>query len=86
MKNTFKNINWNILSRGDKVIWAAMVILLIFSLLGVISTGTIKEVNVMSVIMSYMRDILITVAVMYIAFLIPYDYYRSAAGRPPAGH
>lgn len=79
MKNTFKNINWNILSRGDKVIWAAMVILLIFSLLGVISTGTIKEVNVMSVIMSYMRDILITVAVMYIAFLIPYDYYRSAA-------
>ncbi|MBQ2421582.1 MAG: FtsW/RodA/SpoVE family cell cycle protein [Flavobacteriales bacterium] len=79
MKNPLKNINWNILSRGDKVIWAMMVLLLIVSLLGVISTGTIKEVNVWSVIIKYMRDILITIVVMYIAYLIPYDYYRKAA-------
>ena len=79
MKNPLKNINWNILSRGDKVIWAMMVLLLIVSLLGVISTGTIKEVNVWSVIIKYMRDILITIVVMYVAYLIPYDYYRKAA-------
>ena len=79
MKNPLKNINWNILSRGDKVIWAMMILLLIVSLLGVISTGTIKEVNVWSVIIKYMRDIIITVMVMYVAYLIPYDYYRKAA-------
>ena len=67
MKNPLKNINWNILSRGDKVIWAMMVLLLIVSLLGVISTGTIKEVNVWSVIIKYMRDILITIVEMYVA-------------------
>ncbi|MDD4820175.1 MAG: FtsW/RodA/SpoVE family cell cycle protein [Flavobacteriales bacterium] len=80
MFENLKNKDWKIVDYGDKVIWSAVGLLLVFSLLGVFSTSTIREVNsITGVFLDYAKDVLVGVVFMYLAFTIPFKYYRGLA-------
>ena len=62
-------IDFHILRHGDKVIWGVVVLLLLFSLLGVISTSTIRQVSsISSVFITFARDVLVGVLLMFLAY------------------
>lgn len=70
-------IDFHILRHGDKVIWGVVVLLLLFSLLGVISTSTIRQVSsISSVFITFARDVLAGVLLMFLAYWLNYRLYR----------
>lgn len=75
--NALLHIDLHILRHGDKVIWGIVILLLLFSLLGVISTSTIRQVSsISSVFITFARDVLAGVAVMFVAYWLNYRLYR----------
>ena len=75
--NALLHFDLHILRHGDKVVWGIVVLLLIFSLLGVISTSTIRQVNsISSVFITFARDVLAGVTVMFAAYWLNYRLYR----------
>lgn len=71
------HVDLHILRHGDKVIWGIVILLLLFSLLGVISTSTIRQVSsISSVFITFARDVLAGVVVMFAAYWLNYRLYR----------
>lgn len=71
------NIDLNILRHGDKVIWGVVILLLLFSLLGVISTSTIRQVSsISSVFITFARDVLVGVFMLLLTYWLNYRLYR----------
>ena len=75
--NAILRIDLHILRHGDKVIWGVVILLLLFSLLGVISTSTIRQVSSISaVFITFARDVLVGVLMMFLAYWLNYRLYR----------
>lgn len=70
-------VDLHILRHGDKVIWGIVILLLLFSLLGVISTSTIQQVSsISSVFITFARDVLVGVFMLLLTYWLNYKLYR----------
>ncbi len=74
--NKIRQINENI--KGDKIIWAVVIVLSVFSLLSVYSSmGSVS--HSWNVVIKHAVILMFSFALIYLAHLIPYTYYSKIA-------
>ena len=75
----------NRIFRGDKVVWVVFMLLLLISVVEVFSAAsmlTYGKVNYWSPIREHSINILLGFAVVYVAHIIPYRFYKAVPSLP----